>query len=81
MDCENSGWGNINQDRPVNNPDELQVVVTPAISQAECKEKWEPTGKINDGNICSGGKDKGPCNVRFFLNYILFLLQKRKVMI
>jgi len=62
VDCENSGWGNINQDRPVNNPDELQVVVTPAISQAECKEKWEPTGKINDGNICSGGKDKGPCN-------------------
>merc|ERR1711942_358358 len=48
VDCENSGWGNINQDRPVNNPDELQVVVTPAISQAECKEKWEGSGEIND---------------------------------
>jgi len=59
VDCENSGWGNTAQNG-VNNPDELMVVVTPAMSQSECNDLWE--GRINDGNICSGGDDKGPCN-------------------
>ena len=63
VDCENSGWGNTAQNG-VNNPDELMVVVTPAMSQSECNDLWE--GRINDGNICSGGDDKGPCNVRYF---------------
>ena len=62
VDCENSGWGNTAQSG-VNNPDELQVVVTPVLAQSECNDLWD--GAINDGNICSGGDDKGPCNVSF----------------
>ena len=64
MDCENSGWGNTNQNG-VHNPDELQVVVTPVIPQDVCEDLWMDHGMhINDGNICSGEKNKGCCNVR-----------------
>jgi hypothetical protein len=45
----------------VNNPDELQVVIIPVIGQDECNDLWG--GRLNDGNICAGGKDAGPCNV------------------
>ena len=52
VDCENSGWGNTNQERPANNPDELQIVVTPVIAQDQCKVLWSADGmQINDGNI------------------------------
>jgi len=62
VDCENSGWGNTNQNG-VHNPDELQVVVTPVIPQDVCEDLWSKHGMhINDGNICSGEKNKGCCN-------------------
>ena len=66
MDCENSGWGNTNQNG-VYYPDELQVVITPIVNQETCELCWsikQPPMHINDGNICSGDKNKGACNVR-----------------
>jgi len=59
VDCENSGWGNTAQNG-VHNPDELQVVTIPIIGQDECNELWD--NRLNDGNICAGGKNMGPCN-------------------
>lgn len=66
VDCENSGWGNTNQNG-VYYPDELQVVITPIVNQETCELCWsikQPPMHINDGNICSGDKNKGACNVR-----------------
>ena len=65
MQCENSGWGNTDQNG-VTNPDELQVVTIPIIGQKECIELWgDQAQNIGDDNLCAGGKDKGPCNVRY----------------
>ena len=65
VQCENSGWGNTDQNG-VTNPDELQVVTIPIIGQKECIELWgDQAQNIGDDNLCAGGKDKGPCNVRY----------------
>lgn len=44
VDCENSGWGNTNQERPAHNPDELQGVVTTVIAQEDAKPYGVPMG-------------------------------------
>ena len=73
VQCENSGWGNTDQNG-VTNPDELQVVTIPIIGQKECIELWGDHSNIGDDNLCAGGKDKGPCNVRHRLKLIKTLL-------
>ena len=74
MDCENSGWGNTSQGG-TNNPDELQVVVIPIIGQDECNQLWD--NRLNDGNICAGGKNKGPCNVRQLILKVNYLMHRK----
>ena len=76
--CKNSGWGKTRNGILPHIPDELQVVSIPVIEQSECEKIYEDINKVYDGEICAGGPDKGPCNVRIFQSSISFFFLKLK---
>ncbi|KAE8283557.1 Tryptase beta-2 [Larimichthys crocea] len=55
-ECWITGWGNIGTNVPLPNPETLQQLKIPIISQSVCKAKYP---ELTDDMLCAGSQDGG----------------------